>query len=123
LKSCPKEINTITKAQTYASTFLLQEAIKQANESLSSKKFSLSLNNNKKDQITTRRERIRDIMKQIDVSIPCIGRVAFDSNGINKFLKFDLLLVNNKQSSIVTAEQFSAAVEKGISLDTLKIIE
>ncbi len=112
---CPAEVDSIYEAQTYASMYLLQEAIRQAEESQPAKTWLSSLLKTKADPITTRRERLRDTLKQINVTAPCIGSVSFDNSGANKQLNFELLLVEDGKPVVVSADHFRASVEKVFS--------
>lgn len=115
LTECPAEVDSIYEAQTYASIYLLKEAIKQAEESQPGRTWLSSLTKKKADPITTRRERLRDSLKQINVSAPCIGQVSFDNSGQNKQPRFELLLVDDGKSVVVSADHFRASVEKILS--------
>lgn len=112
---CPADVDSIYKAQTYASIYLLKEAIKQSEESQPMKSWLSSLIKKKADPITTRRERLRDTLKQINVTAPCIGQVSFDNSGQNKQPRFELLLVDEGKSVVVSADHFRASVEKVLS--------
>jgi ABC-type branched-subunit amino acid transport system substrate-binding protein len=120
---CPAEINTISKARSYASIFLLKDAVSQANKNIISSKLFSNFTNKNGDQISEQREKIRDSLKQTDMSVPCLGPVSFDNNGLNKVFSFEFLQVEKDKPTTVTADQFRTVVEQAVARDQLIIIE
>jgi ABC-type branched-subunit amino acid transport system substrate-binding protein len=120
---CPAEINTISKARSYASIFLLKDAVSQANKNIISSKLFSNFSNKNGNQISEQREKIRDSLKQTDMSVPCLGPVSFDNNGLNKVFSFEFLQVEKDKPTTVTADQFRTVVEQAVARDQLIIIE
>jgi len=120
---CPAEINSISKARSYASIFLLKDAVSQANKNIISSKLFSNFSNKNGNQISEQREKIRDSLKQTDMSVPCLGPVSFDNNGLNKVFSFEFLQVEKDKPITVTADQFRTVVEQAVARDQLIIIE
>ncbi len=61
------------------------------------------------------RETLRDRLKETNLNVPCLGKVAFDNTGQNKLLQFELLAIKNGSASIVTTADFLQAVIKKLN--------
>jgi ABC-type branched-subunit amino acid transport system substrate-binding protein len=107
---CPDEINSINSAQNYAAVKLLEYALKQVSNQPLDTVAKLSLNNS--DGLNLYRETVRDIIKGASLDLPCLGRVAFDNNGQNKFAKFEIVMTNNGRTRVITPAEFISAVKQ-----------
>ncbi len=113
---CPDEIQSSYDAQTYAAVYLLDQAVRQANDKLAGtrKRFSLSLQTDSTVQL--QREAIRDALKQVDLNVPCLGMVAFDNTGQNKLLKLELVHITNGTAEATSTEDFLEALKNRLAL-------
>jgi ABC-type branched-subunit amino acid transport system substrate-binding protein len=71
---------------------------------------------NQSDETVTLREKIRDALKVTNMEIPCMGKVAFDNTGQNKLLTFEIIMMRNGTTSIVTAVEFKKILQEKSSL-------
>jgi ABC-type branched-subunit amino acid transport system substrate-binding protein len=120
---CPTDVDTIAKARSYASIFLLEEAITQANKDLFSTGWISNLKDRNTDLLGSRREKIRDTLKQTDTTLPCLGHVSFDNTGVNKSFSFEIIQAEKGKTTIINADQLKTVIEQLIAKDQLTIIE
>ena len=118
-QSCPREINSLYAAQNYAAVNLLASAVKDvANASKDEEKkinFSLSLNS-AEEKTALYREALRDAIKVTDAELPCLGRVAFNNGGQNKFLRFEIVTTEDGLQKIIPSQDFVDLVKLKIDL-------
>jgi len=98
-KDCQAEIQSLYEAQTYAALYLLDHAVQQVREIQPTPKW-YEFNNVQTDDLATFREKVRDIIKQTEIEIPCVGKVAFDNIGQLKNPKFELVTVTDGELHI-----------------------
>ncbi len=118
-ESCPAEIHSHYEAQTYAAVYLLEQAVQQGIENQPESKFSI-FPQDKSAELASFRENVRDILKQIDLNIPCLGQVAFDNTGQNKYLQFELVIAQDDQLIIVSTDDFLSTVKRRSALNTIQ---
>jgi ABC-type branched-subunit amino acid transport system substrate-binding protein len=123
MKECPIVEESIIQAQSYAAVYLIEEAIKQSEASMLTKTFLSGVGKTHADLLITRREKVRDALKEMDVTVPCIGRVKFDNTGQNKFQQFSLLLINNGKIVAVSEDEFRIALDDVVARDTAGVEE
>jgi ABC-type branched-subunit amino acid transport system substrate-binding protein len=114
---CPAEVDSIYKAQSYAAVYLMNEAIKQADEAMPRKTWLSSLFNPQADLLAAKREKIRDILKQIDLNVPCMGQVTFEPSGQMKQYQFEILLVKDGQTYGINPQNFRATMDETVARD------
>ena len=110
---CPEEIDTLYAAQNYAAVKLLQYAIEEA-PSLESDKNKLFFA--RETDLGTQRENLRDVLKAVDVEIPCLGPTAFDNAGHHKYPQFEIVKVADGESRIVPPGELIAIVQLKLGL-------
>ncbi len=102
---CPSELTSYYAAQSYGAVYLLNYAVGLTNEvMLTGQKWYL--NPSATDDLAKFRETLRDKLKAASVEVPCIGNVAFDTTGQNKSIEFEILSLDNGNSSIVASSDF-----------------
>ena len=95
-ENCPANVKSLYQGQTYAAVYLLDQAIQQVkNNQTQPEWYEIDLNPDETDTLPLIREEVRDIIKQTDHNIPCIGPVAFDNTGQIKDLVFELIIMEN----------------------------
>ena len=119
--NCPAEIRSTYDAQSYASVYLMDQAVLLARSSLVAipTQFSLAtLTGQNGPTILQQREAVRDALKGLNVKAPCLGPVAFDTAGQNKLVQLELINVKNHQVVISSPTDFEniikTALENGI---------
>ena len=118
-ESCPSEIGSLYAAQNYAAVNLLASAVKDAADASKDeeKKFTLSLSlNSASEKTALYREALRDAIKVTDTEIPCLGRVAFNNSGQNKFLRFEIVTAEAGLVEIIPSQDFVDLVKLKIDL-------
>lgn len=114
---CPAEIKTLYAAQNYAAIKLLEYAVAEV-ESLPAEKAKLALPT--ENTIAIYRETLRDTLKTASLQLPCLGEVAFDNSGQNKFLNFEIVKVEDGEIQNITAEDFLSIVKEKFGLTDLE---
>ncbi|MCB2179911.1 ABC transporter substrate-binding protein [bacterium] len=108
--SCPNTIESLYEAQTYAAISLLDSAIQTAKQKALTQANTSFLQNLRPNTTTTPivsfRETVRDVLKETNQTVPCLGQVAFDNSGQNKDLEFEFVVTANGSSSIYSVDQF-----------------
>ena len=117
--SCPAEIHSHYEAQTYAAVQLLEQAVLQVKENQPEIKFSV-FSRDKIAELAAYRENVRDVLKQIDLNIPCLGQVAFDNTGQNKYLQFELVIAQDDHLVILSTDDFLSIVNQKSALGTIQ---
>ncbi len=102
---CPTELTSFYEAQSYGAVYLLNYAVGLTYETLPVNKNPFS-RTNPVDELAKFRETLRDKLKETNLDVPCLGKVAFDNTGQNKLLEFELLKVKNGYVSVVTTADF-----------------
>lgn len=115
--NCPAKIDSIQSAQAYAAAYLLETAIKEADAGMSKEKVSVD------DQLSARREMIRDALKELNIDAPCLGKVKFNKNGQNKEQRFEIFRVQNDEMHLINDEAFRIVIKEIAGRDELIIIE
>jgi len=118
---CPGDIDTVYEAKSYAALFLLEKALQQAEEQQPVESRLSAFINPATDELPLRREAVRDILKGINLSVPCIGQVAFDTSGQNKTQIFEILLVDDGLITSVSEDYFREALEQVIARGVLEM--
>jgi len=119
--ACPAEVKSIYQAQSYASVYLLDQAVTQAQNSLKANPSKwLSAQPDLSAQSVTLREKVRDILKDTNLNLPCIGMVAFDNTGQNKLLHIELISVNQGKTLTNQVDAFSSALILRLKRDSLQ---
>jgi ABC-type branched-subunit amino acid transport system substrate-binding protein len=108
---CPAEINSLSAAQNYAALKLMEYAVQEASK-VKIEKPVLSLS--KVDAMAASREKVRDALKAASVNLPCLGQVAFDNTGQNKFPQFEIVMTSNGETRIISPAEFITAVKQKI---------
>lgn len=94
--NCPEEITSLYQGQTYAAVYLLDQAIQQARTDQPVLKwYEVNPLNRNTNELADFREDIRDILKQVEGDIPCVGPVEFDNMGQLKQPVFELIMVRD----------------------------
>ena len=101
--ACPEEIETLYAAQNYDAVKLLEYALEEAPK-VDKGKSTLSLN--KEETLSIQRENLRDTLKIANMELPCLGQIAFDNTGQNKFLRFEILKVTDGELQEILSEDF-----------------
>ena len=118
--NCPKEIDSLYTAQSYAAVRLLEYAVEEAaktNLDLS----KLSLDTVQVDELAVKREAVRDALKVANLELPCLGRVAFDNNGQNKQLRFEIIETQGSSNSRMPLDEFVLVVKQKLGLGALNL--
>lgn len=118
--NCPDTILSNYDAQSYAALYLLDQANKIAGSNFVSNQNWWEKITKQTPTVLQKREAIRDALKQTNLDVPCLGIVAFDNSGQNKFLNLEMIQVNNRKSTNVDATTFLDALEMRIALDQLQ---
>jgi ABC-type branched-subunit amino acid transport system substrate-binding protein len=116
--NCPQEVKSVYEGQMVAAVYLLEQAIEQAKANMPVARLSWVpvVKVNQSDETVTLREKIRDALKVTNMEIPCMGKVAFDNTGQNKLLTFEIIMMRNGTTSIVTAVEFKKILQEKSSL-------
>jgi ABC-type branched-subunit amino acid transport system substrate-binding protein len=109
---CPADIISLSAAQNYAALKLMEYAVQEASNVKVDKTTLLSLT--KPDKMAAFREAVRDALKAASLDLPCLGQVAFDNSGQNKFPQFEIVMTTNGETHIITSAEFIAAVKHKI---------
>ena len=67
------------------------------------------------DQIGKFREMVRDVLKDTNQEVPCLGLVAFDNSGQNKYQNFDFLISDRGKNEILPIDEFLLMVKERVS--------
>ena len=117
--SCPVDIKSMYDAQSYASVFLLDQAVQLARSSLAAIPTQFSISGQNGPTLLQQREAIRDALKGLNTNAPCLGPVAFDTAGQNRLVQLELINVKNHQNVITSPTDFEniikTTLENGIS--------
>lgn len=108
---CPTNLTSFYEAQSYGAVYLLNYAVGLTNETLSGDKNWFS-RTNPSTELAKFRETLRDRLKETNLNVPCLGKVAFDNTGQNKLLEFELLTIKNGSASVVNTADFIQVVIK-----------
>jgi ABC-type branched-subunit amino acid transport system substrate-binding protein len=122
-ENCPVNIKSIYEAQTFASVYLLDSAVQQVIENQPDPKWYGFINeiiNEDTDSAAAFREEVRDVLKQTDTIVPCVGKVAFENTGQVKNPSFELITVTNGETEIGPIDDFINAVKVESLLGSLK---
>ncbi len=106
---CPAEVESLYEAQSYAAVYLLDAAVQQAKSQSLQVDTSFITNlfsNSAVDPMAKFRETVRDVLKESNQYVPCLGNVSFDNNGQNKNLQFELVTTKNGSNQIYSVEDF-----------------
>lgn len=109
---CPQEIETIYQAKSYAGIVLLEKALTRADEQQPEQSRLDALTKTQVDLLSARRENVRDILKGMTITLPCLGQVSFDTTGQNKNQAFEVLLIEDGSTASVTQQDFRAVLEQ-----------
>jgi ABC-type branched-subunit amino acid transport system substrate-binding protein len=118
--SCPKEVNSLYSAQSYAAVKLLEYAIEESGK-LDLDLTSVSIDSVKIDSLSLQREAVRDELKEANLELPCLGRVAFDNNGQNKHLRFEIIETHGGKTSRLPMDEFVIRVKQRLGLTNLNL--
>ena len=113
---CPAEINSLSAAQNYAALKLMEYAVQEASKVKVDPASLLSVTP-KVDVMATSREAVRDALKAASLNLPCLGQMAFDNSGQNKFPQFEIVKTSNGETRVITNAEFISAVKQKIGLD------
>jgi ABC-type branched-subunit amino acid transport system substrate-binding protein len=126
-ENCPVNVKSIYEAQTYAAVYLLGSAVEQAiGNSITSKWYDSLIDfvkdpiNEQTDRIVSFREDVRDVLKQTDTNVPCVGVIAFENSGQVKNPAFELITVKNGETEIGPIDDFINAVKVTGLFDSLE---
>lgn len=117
-ETCPEKIDSIQKAQVYAAAYLLEAAILETDTSMPRQKLFST-----EDQLTIRREKIRDALKELNIEVPCLGQVSFDNNGQIKENNFEIFRVQAGETHLIDAPGFRSLVLEIAGRDELIITD
>ena len=118
--SCPKEINSLYSAQSYAAVKLLEYAVEESAK-LDLDLSKLSVDSVKANPLSLQREAVRDVIKEANLELPCLGRVAFDNNGQNKQLRFEIIETEGSRNIQLPMDEFVIIVKQRLGLGNLKL--
>lgn len=118
--NCPGEIESIYTAQTYAAVRLLEYAVEEAAKT-NLDVTKVSLDTVKVDGLAVQREAVRDALKAANLELPCLGRVAFDNNGQNKQLRFEIIATKGGNSTRLPMDEFVLLVKQKVGLGNLNL--
>jgi ABC-type branched-subunit amino acid transport system substrate-binding protein len=94
--NCPEELTTLYQGQAYAAVYLLDQAIQEAKADQPVLKwYEVNPLNRNTNEMSDFRENIRDILRQVEGDIPCVGPVEFDNMGQLKQPVFELIMMRN----------------------------
>jgi ABC-type branched-subunit amino acid transport system substrate-binding protein len=113
---CPEEITSYYAGQAYGAMYLLDNAIRVADESMPKQGFSLNQATEDTDRLTKFRENVRDALKQTRLDVPCVGMVSFDNTGKNKELHFEFIKVKGNSERIISTDAFLELLKQRILL-------
>jgi ABC-type branched-subunit amino acid transport system substrate-binding protein len=118
-ENCPANVKSLFQAQTYAAVFLVDQAIQEAERNqLTPEWYEFNFNKEDTNELAAFREVVRDIIKQTDSNLPCVGPVAFDNAGGIKIPLFELIVVKNGEIQIDPIDDFVFEVEVETLLDS-----
>jgi len=117
--SCPAEIESLYAAQNYAAVNLLAATVHEVDTAPTLKDKKLAINT-EAEKIMLYREALRDAIRATDLELPCLGRVAFDNAGQNKFLRFEIVTSEAQQTKILLPQDFVDIVRNKIDLGSAK---
>ena len=116
VSDCPADINSLSAAQNYAALKLLEYAVQEASQVQVDPTSLLSITP-KVDTLAASREAVRDALKSASLNLPCLGQVAFDNSGQNKFPQFEIVQTSNGETRLISNAEFISAVKQKIGLD------
>jgi hypothetical protein len=64
-------------------------------------------------------DKIQQALKEADLNLPCLGRVAFDNTGQNKNLKLEIIHITNGMVEATSATGFLEALKKRLAYDVV----
>ena len=105
---CPDGVETLAEAQSYAAAYLLNYAVEQSRDELSTKENPTMLD---------RRGAVRDSLKRTSLNLPCLGQTAFDNTGQNKNLQFEFLYAESGVPRLSKAEKLLEAISTKLNRD------
>ena len=115
--NCPAEIKSLYAAQNYAAANLLADAVEQVELKLNSEKKAFSFKISTPDNaLPAYRELLRDAIKVTNSEQPCLGQVAFDNAGHNKYLRFEIVTAESGQPLFITDQEFVTLIRQKIDL-------
>jgi ABC-type branched-subunit amino acid transport system substrate-binding protein len=108
LENCPVTSGSLAEAQAYAAVYLMNYAVQESQPPSLPAKPALSLPQSlsEVDQLNSRREAVRDALKNASLDVPCLGAVAFDNTGQNKLVNFELAVVRDGRIQPLSSETF-----------------
>jgi ABC-type branched-subunit amino acid transport system substrate-binding protein len=120
MKNCPADIHTIVEAQSYAAVYLIDQALQEVKATTLAIPGGFQLPTSlsaapQADPIVGQREKVRDIIKNTNTNVPCIGLVAFDNTGQNKLLRFEVLQISNGQAQVISSDQLITKITEQFS--------
>ena len=118
--NCPKEIDSLYSAQSYAAVRLLEYAVEESAK-LDLDISKLSVDSVKVNPLSLQREAVRDAIKEANLELPCLGRVAFDNNGQNKQLGFEIIETDGGRNQRLPLDEFVIVVKQRLGLGNLKL--
>lgn len=113
--NCPAEVQSIGQGQEYGAVYLLDQAMIRVQEELQPAQTTLSLpmllakakGASTTTPVATLREKVRDMLKAMNINVPCIGPVAFDNSGQNKQLQFEIVVIKDGQTVESSADELN----------------
>lgn len=114
------EIKSTYEAQSYAAVYLLDWAIHEANKDTAENGPHFSLFQQPDDVVQAQREAIRDALKESDLNVPCLGPVAFDNTGQNKYLNLEIIHISNGMLEVTSPADFLEALKIRLGYDKVQ---
>jgi ABC-type branched-subunit amino acid transport system substrate-binding protein len=117
--NCPPNVKSIYEAQSYASIYLLDQAVKQvlAQKNVPTQWFSPPASISA--QSVAFREKVRNFLKDSNLNLPCLGQVAFDNTGQNKLLHLEMIKVHQGQTLDNQVDSFAKTLKLRLQFDSL----
>lgn len=107
---CPEGITSLAGAQSYAALYILDFAVSQTRDQ---PQFQRIDSNN----LRQAREAVRDHLKGLSLTVPCLGLVAFDNAGQNRNLQFEMTRMATGTLISVTPGELQQAIGKILTFD------
>lgn len=111
---CPAEIKSLYAAQTYAAVKLLEYAVQESTTGVVEQISKLAKGS--KTGSAFSKEAIRDSLKAADLELPCLGRIAFDTKGQNKYPRFEIVSTEFGKNNSLPEEAFVNIVKQKLGL-------
>ena len=117
--NCPENIQSLFEAQTYAATWLLDTAIQTAKQKTLQQADTAFLEGLRPNTTTSLiipfRETVRDVLKDTNQSVPCLGNISFDNSGQNESLTFEFIVTQNGTNSTYTVDEFLVDIKNFVN--------